>query len=64
MANGSGLFKPSTSTSGLGKKKSDDGQFINPPAYPDTGGFTSSGKIGKQNAQALQKAPTAKSGKV
>ena len=65
MANGSGLFKPSTSTSGLGKKKQEDGQFINPPAYPETSGFSSAGKIKKgQVGQSMQKAPTAKSGKV
>ncbi len=65
MANGSGLFKPTTSTSGLGKKKEDDGQFANPPAYPETGGFTSSGKAKKgQVGFPMQKSPTAKSGKV
>ena len=63
MANGSGLFKPTTSTSGLGKKKEDDGQFANPPAYPETGGLTSSSKV-KKSPFGLQKSPTAKSGKV
>ena len=65
MANGSGLFKPQTSTSGLGKKKEDDGQFANPPAYPETSGFTGASKVKKgQVGFPLQKAPSAKSGKV
>ena len=42
----SNIFKPSTSGSGLGKKKDTNGQFVNPPEYPATGGFTSSGKTG------------------
>lgn len=36
----SGMFKPQTSTSGIGKKKMDDGQFANPPAYPEVSGFS------------------------
>ena len=41
----SNLFKPSASGSSLGKKKMDDGQFANPPAYPDMSGFSGPGKI-------------------
>ncbi len=58
----SNLFKPNTSTSGLGKKKAEDGQFVNPPAYPETGGLTGSSKVGK-TGMAVQKSPSAKSGK-
>ena len=64
MANGSGMFKPSTNTSGLGKKKSEDGQFVNPPAYPETGGLSGSSKVGPRNDMSLQKTPRAKEGKV
>jgi len=64
MANGSGMFKPSTNTSGLGRKKQEDGQFVNPPAYPQTGGLTGSTKIGGKNSMSLQKSPRAKEGKV
>lgn len=61
----SNIFKPSTSGSGLGKKKDTNGQFVNPPEYPATGGFTGSGKTGgKSGIMSTQKTPSAKSGKV
>jgi len=63
MANG-GMFKPSASGAGLGNKKKENGQFINPPTYPESSGFNSSSKVGGKNMMGTQKSPTAKSGKV
>ena len=39
----SNVFKPQTSSSGLGKRKMDDGQFANSPAYPEVSGFDGAG---------------------
>ena len=62
----SNLFKPKVSGSGLGRKKMDDGQFANPPAYPETSGFDGPSNIRPQSATAgtVQKSPSAKSGRV
>ena len=65
MASESSIFKPSTSGSGLGTKKMDDGQFSNPPAYPDVSGFTGPSVIkGDGTVNKIQKSPTGKSGRV
>jgi hypothetical protein len=62
----SNLFKPATSSSSLGKKKMDDGQFANPPAYPDVSGFNGPSKIRDEDRSAgsVQKSPGAKKGRV
>lgn len=62
----SGMFKPQTSTSGIGKKKMDDGQFANPPAYPDVSGFTgpSSCKDSDPSVLKLEGSVGAKKGRV
>lgn len=62
----SNLFKPKVSSSGLGRKKMDDGQFANPPAYPDVAWPGESGTIRPSGATAgvVQKSPGAKSGRV
>lgn len=62
----SNLFKPKTSSSGLGRKKKDDGQFANPPAYPDVSGFSGPSAIrdDDRDAGVVQKSPGAKSGRV
>lgn len=62
----SNLFKPQTSSAGLGKKKQDDGQFANPPAYPDMSGFSGPSKITDDTARigGLQKTPSANKGRV
>ena len=62
----SNLFKPKVASSGLGRKKMDDGQFANPPAYPDVSGFSGSSAIRDtdRDAGVVQKSPTAKSGRV
>lgn len=66
MASESSLFKPSTSGSGLGTKKMNDGQFANPPAYPDVSGFTGPSSIRDDDASAgtVQKTPSARKGRV
>ena len=64
MATNSGMFKPSASGSGLGTKKQENGQFINPPTFPESGGFSGSSKAGGKNSMSTQKTPGAKSGKV
>ena len=66
MASESSLFKPSTSGSGLGTKKMNDGQFANPPAYPDVSGFTGPGVIKDDDATAgiVEKTPGARKGRV
>lgn len=62
----SGIFKPQTSTSGMGKKKTDDGQFANPPAYPDVSGFSgpSTIKDGDGTTLKLESSVGAKKGRV
>jgi len=66
----SNLFKPKVSSGGLGKKKMDDGQFANPPAYPDvawTGGRESGSSAIRdddRDAGVVQKSPSAKGGRV
>lgn len=62
----SNLFKPKVASSGLGRKKMDDGQFANPPAYPETSGFDGPSDIRSQSKTAgvVQKSPGAKSGRV
>ena len=64
MAGNSNLFKPNVSGSGIGQKKTENGQFINPPAYPDVSGFSGPGKVSERAIGVLQKTPSAKSGKV
>ena len=59
----SGLFKPNASSSGLGTKADERGPFVNPPAYPQTSGFTGAGKVAAKNVGTLQKSPGAKGGK-
>ena len=63
----SNLFKPQTSSSGLGTKAMNKGQFSNPPAYPETSGFSGPSKIdaeGGSKALSLEKTPGAKKGRV
>lgn len=62
----SNLFKPQTSTSGIGKKATDKGQFANPPEYPEVSGFTGSGVIKPQSAEegSVEKTPGARKGRV
>lgn len=62
----SSLFKPKTSAGGIGQKAKDKGQFANPPAYVDTSGFTGPSKImdDDKSVGAVQKTPTARSGRV
>lgn len=62
----SNLFKPQTSGAGLGKKKMDDGQFANPPAYPETSGFDGSSKIKPQSSfiGQVEKTPSSNKGRV
>ena len=62
----SGMFKPQTSTSGLGKKKKDDGQFANPPAFPEVSGFSgpSATKDSEDKIMKLEGSVGAKRGRV
>lgn len=62
----SNLFKPQTSSTGLGKKKMDDGQFANPPAYPEVSGFDGASTIKPQSdfIGEVAKTPTANKGRV
>lgn len=62
----SNLFKPSASGSSLGKKKMDDGQFANPPAFPDVSGFDGPSKIkdNDKTAGIVAKSPSAKKGRI
>lgn len=60
----SSLFKPQTSGAGLGKKKETDGQFMNPPAFPESSGFSGSSKTGGVNDMRLEKSVGAKKGRV
>ena len=59
----SNLFKPRAATSGIGRKRTENGQFVNPPEYPETSGFTGSSKTAERNIGTLQRAPTAKGGR-
>jgi len=63
----SSMFKPATSATGMGKKKTDDGQFANPPAYPEVSGFSGPDAV-RSNDNAimgkLEKSPSARRGKV
>lgn len=62
----SNLFKPTTSTSGIGKKAMSKGQFQMAPAYPEVSGFSGPSAIKGSEALAgtVQKSPSAKSGRV
>ena len=62
----SNLFKPNTSSAGLGKKSMDKGQFANPPAYPETTWQKDSAGIKPQSASvmSIQKTPIANKGRV
>ncbi len=62
----SNLFKPTTSSSGIGKKSMDKGQFANPPAYPESSGFDGPGNTKPQSSfvGAVQKSPSAVKGRV
>ncbi len=62
----SNLFKPQTSSAGLGKKSMDKGQFANPPAYPETTWQKDSAGIKPQSASVgtVQKTPSANKGRV
>ena len=62
----SNLFKPNTSSAGLGKKSMDKGQFANPPAYPETAWQKDSGAIKPQSSSvmSIQKSPSAKKGRI
>lgn len=62
----SSLFKPKTSSAGLGQKKTDDGQFANPPEYPEVGGFSKASVINddSRDAGVVEKTPSARKGRV
>lgn len=62
----SSLFKPQTSTSGIGKKSMDKGQFANAPEYPEVSGFSGSSAIKPQSAEdgSVEKTPGARKGRV
>ena len=62
----SSLFKPQTSSSGIGKKSTDRGQFSNPPEYPDVSGFSGPSVIKSQSGTAgtVEKSPGARKGRV
>lgn len=65
MPSNSTLFKPGASGSKLGQKRQDDGQFSNPPAFPETSGFNGPATIGpKSGILNLEKSPGAKKGRV
>jgi len=64
MATSSNLFKPNAGGASLGNKKTENGQFMNPPAYPDVSGFTGPSKVAEKSVGGLQKTPSAKSGRV
>ena len=66
MANKS-LFMPMSSKgSTLGRKKFDDGQFKNPPAYPDLSGFSGPSKIKDSDGtvMTLESSVSVRSGRV
>lgn len=58
------LLKPYTSSSGLGKKATDKGQFANPPEYTDLARMTGSALKGAGSVGKVQSTPSAKKGKV
>lgn len=60
------LFKPHTSSSGIGKQAMDKGQFANAPAYPESSGFSGPSKIKPDNPSvgAVQRTPSARKGRV
>lgn len=60
----SNLFKPNTSGGGLGKKETERGQFVNPPAFPETSGFTGPSKTAERNIGSLEKSPGSRKGRV
>lgn len=62
----SNLFKPQTSSSGIGKKSMDKGQFACPPAFPETSGFSGPSAIRDSDAKvgSVQKTPSAHKGRV
>jgi hypothetical protein len=60
----SSLFKPQTSSSGIGKKSMDKGQFSNPPAFPEVSGFEGPSKIRSDTVGTVQKSPSAHKGRV
>lgn len=62
----SNLFKPTTSSSGIGKKSMDKGQFANPPAFPEVSGFDGPSNTKPQSSfvGGLQKSPSATKGRV
>lgn len=59
-----GLVKPYTSSSGLGKKAENKGQFANPPAQTDVARMSESALKGAGSVGAVEKGPVAKKGKV
>lgn len=60
----SSFLKPTTSTSGIGKKSEEKGQFVNPPAFPETGGFDGAKDIGgKSGIMNVEKSPGARKGR-
>lgn len=62
----SNLFKPQTSSSGIGKKSMDKGQFANPPAYPEVSGFNGPSALKSDDGFVgqVQKSPSAQKGRV
>ena len=62
----SNLFKPQTSTGGIGKKSMDKGQFSNPPEYDEVSGFNGPQSIKPQSSfvGGLEKTPGARKGRV
>ena len=62
----SSLFKPQTSTSGIGKKSMDKGQFANPPEYDEVSGFNGPSAIKPQSARIenVERTPGARKGRV
>lgn len=62
----SNLFKPQTSSSGIGKKAMNKGQFANPPAYVDVSGFTGPSKIQSEDGTTLklESSPSSRRGRV
>ncbi len=62
----SNLFKPNSSSAGIGKKSRDKGQFANPPEYTDIARMTGSSiKDADGNTLAgIQKTPSARKGRV
>lgn len=60
------FLKPKASgTSDLGKRRTEDGMFRNPPTYSELGGFTSAdkGKFGNNKMTLERGGPTAQKGK-